>query len=109
VGIVPLENFLTSLRIISEALSAHYEEQCIVLIVEYDSPFNHKSQDSFRDKLLSNMSVFFGSAFKGNPNVLLNVVTGCLRIANESIFTGANNLAVFDLDDKLFSKFYGVT
>jgi hypothetical protein len=55
------------------------------------------------------MSVFFGSAFKGNPNVLLNVATGCLRIANESIFTGANNLVAFDLDDELYSRFYGVT
>jgi hypothetical protein len=109
VGIVPLEKLLTSLRLISEALKSHYREPCIVLIDEYDSPFNHKSQDSFRDKLLSNLSVFFSYAFKGNRNVLLNVVTGCLRIANESIFTGANNLAVFDLDSKRFSKFYGMT
>ncbi|MDR1538220.1 MAG: ATP-binding protein [Clostridiales bacterium] len=106
---VPLAVLIKSLSHMTKALADHHGKPVIVLIDEYDSPFNHKSQDGFRDKLLSNMSVFFGCAFKGNPHVRLNVVTGCLRIANESIFTGANNLVVYDLDDNLFSEFYGLT
>ncbi|MDR1539306.1 MAG: AAA family ATPase [Clostridiales bacterium] len=100
---------LGSLETITDALSAHHNAPVIVLIDEYDAPFNHKEQDSFRDQLLSKMSAFFGSVFKGKSNIMLIVVTGCLRIANESIFTGANNPQVYDLDSKLFSRFYGLT
>jgi hypothetical protein len=100
---------LGSLEAIADALTSHNNSPVIVLIDEYDAPFNHKEQDPFRDQLLTKMSAFFGSVFKGKSNIMLIVATGCLRIANESIFTGANNPQVYDLDSKLFSRFYGLT
>ncbi|MDR1536647.1 MAG: AAA family ATPase [Clostridiales bacterium] len=56
-----------------------------MLIDEYDSPFNHKQQDSIRETLMADMSTFFGAVFKGHDDVILIAVTGCLRISNESV------------------------
>jgi hypothetical protein len=105
----PKEELISSLQIIASALHSHFGETVVVLIDEYDAPVNHDAQEGFRKELLMDLSSFFGSVFKNNEDVEFCIVTGCLRIANESIFTGANNLGVFTAKSKGFSTRFGLT
>ncbi|MDR1538118.1 MAG: ATP-binding protein [Clostridiales bacterium] len=106
---VPYSKLLRSLKTLTSALRFYYDKKVVVLIDEYDAPVNHDDQRSFRKALLSDLSAFFGGAFKGNPNVERVIVTGCLRIANESIFTGANNPGVFTVKDVALSSCFGLS
>ncbi|MDR1542215.1 MAG: ATP-binding protein [Clostridiales bacterium] len=105
----PKEELIHSLKILASALRSHFGETVVILIDEYDAPVNHDAQEGFRKELLMDLSSFFGGVFKGNEDIELCVVTGCLRIANESIFTGANNLGVFTAKNKEFSTSFGLT
>ncbi len=73
-------------------LHAHYGGQVILLIDEYDVPLDKARANGYYDQMAAFLRGFFGEAFKTNPDLFFAVVTGCLRISKESIFTGVDNL-----------------
>lgn len=103
-----------SLRTLTRMMYAHYGKPVILLIDEYDVPLakshdaDKESQDYY-PKMLETIKGFMGSALKTNPYLKLAVITGCLRISKESIFTGLNNFAVYSVLDEKFSSSFGFT
>ena len=90
-------------------LHAHYGEQVILLIDEYDVPLDKAHVGGYYDQMVSFLRGFFGEAFKTNPDLFFAVVTGCLRISKESIFTGINNLKVDTITDTRYDEYFGFT
>lgn len=90
-------------------LHAHYEEQVILLIDEYDVPLDKAHANGYYDQMVAFLRGFFGEAFKTNPDLYFAVVTGCLRISKESIFTGINNLKVDTITDTRYDEYFGFT
>ena len=90
---------LSSLKTLSALLHKHYDKQVILLIDEYDVPLDKAFQYGYYDEMVSLLRNMFGNALKTNPNLFFAVLTGCLRISKESIFTGLNNLKVLTLTD----------
>ncbi len=90
-------------------LHAHYGEQVILLIDEYDVPLDKAHANGYYDQMVAFLRGFFGEAFKTNPDLYFAVVTGCLRISKESIFTGINNLKVDTITDTRYDEYFGFT
>lgn len=90
-------------------LHAHYGEQVILLIDEYDVPLDKAHINGYYDQMVAFLRGFFGEAFKTNPDLFFAVVTGCLRISKESIFTGINNLKVDTITDTRYDEYFGFT
>ncbi len=90
-------------------LHAHYGEKVILLIDEYDVPLDKANSYGYYEQMVSFLRGFFGEAFKTNPDLYFAVVTGCLRISKESIFTGINNLKVDTIMDKRYEEYFGFT
>lgn len=106
----PTENDLAlSLKTISQALYFHYNCSVIVLIDEYDVSLNYAYNNNYYDEMLDFFRTFFGALLKDNPYIQLAVLTGCLRIAKESVFTGFNNFRCYSIYDDLFSDKFGFT
>ena len=84
-------------------------KQVILLIDEYDVPLDKAFQYGYYDEMVSLLRNMFGNALKTNPNLYFAVLTGCLRISKESIFTGLNNLKVLTLTDVRFDEYFGFT
>ena len=101
-----LKNTLVTLM---RMLHAHYGEQVILLIDEYDVPLNKAHVGGYYDQMVAFLRGFFGEAFKTNPDLYFAVVTGCLRISKESIFTGINNLKVDTITDTRYDEYFGFT
>ena len=98
-----------SLTVLMRMLHAHYGEKVILLIDEYDVPLDKSNEDGYYDRMVRFLRSFFGEAFKTNPDLEFAVVTGCLRISKESIFTGVNNLCADGISDKRFDEYFGFT
>lgn len=98
-----------SLLRLSILLSRHYGKQVILLIDEYDVPLDKAFQYGYYDERVSLIRNLFGNALKTNPDLYFAVLTGCLRIAKESIFTGLNNFCVMSILDKEFDEYFGFT
>ena len=98
-----------SLLVLSELLAKHYGKEVIILIDEYDVPLDKAFQYGYYDEMVSLLRNMFGNALKTNPNLYFAVLTGCLRISKESIFTGLNNLKVLTLTDVRFDEYFGFT
>ena len=98
-----------SLPAIMRMLHAHHEKPVILLIDEYDVPLDKSSQSGYYDSMVEFLRTFIGVAFKTKPDLYFAVVTGCLRISKESIFTGVNNLKADGISDKRFDEFFGFT
>lgn len=98
-----------SLLFLSECLEKSYKQKVIILIDEYDVPLDNAYFNGFYDKMINFIRILFESAVKGNSSLKMAVLTGCLRISKESIFTGMNNLVVYSVIDKPYSKYYGFT
>ncbi len=96
-----------SLLILSDLLSRHYGQKVIILIDEYDVPLDKAFQYGFYDEMVSLIRNLFGNALKTNPSLYLAVLTGCLRIAKESIFTGLNNFEVLSILDTSYDEYFG--
>ena len=90
-------------------LRKHYGKQVILLIDEYDVPLDKAFQYGYYDEMVSLLRNMFGNALKTNPDLYFAVLTGCLRISKESIFTGLNNLKVLTLTDVRFDEYFGFT
>lgn len=98
-----------SLRILTELLEKHYGQKVILLIDEYDVPLDKAFQAGYYDKMVSLIRNILGNALKTNENLYFAVLTGCLRISKESIFTGLNNLKVHTISDVRYDEFFGFT
>ena len=86
-----------------------YDKKVILLIDEYDVPIAQGNSKGYYDKIINIMSTMYSKALKSNEYLNFAVVTGCLRIAKESIFTGLNNFQVDSIIDGLFEEFFGFT
>ena len=98
-----------SLKFLTDCLQRHYNKQVIVLIDEYDVPIEKAHANDFYEKMVSFIRSFFGDALKTNPSLFFAVVTGCLRISKETIFTGLNNLDVISITSNKYSEHFGFT
>ncbi len=104
------KNTLTgSLKLLSKLLEKHYGRKVILLIDEYDVPLARAHANGYYDKMVSLMRSMLGAALKTNSSLEFAVLTGCLRISKESIFTGMNNLSVYSITDEWFDEFFGFT
>ena len=86
----------TSLMTMCRLIQKHYGQKVILLIDEYDVPLDKAQHYQYYDEMVSLIRGFLGKALKGNEGLQFAVLTGCLRVAKESIFTGLNNLHVLD-------------
>ena len=100
---------LNSLKVLSELLNKHYGKKAIILIDEYDVPLSKAFEQGYYDEMTNLLRGFLGQALKSNDNLEFAVLTGCMRISKESIFTGLNNLRVCAITDVGFEEFFGFT
>ena len=98
-----------SLRNLSALLAKHYGKQVILLIDEYDVPLDKAFQQGYYDKMISLIRSLFGNALKTNPDLYFAVLTGCLRVSKESIFTGLNNMKILSITNVRFDEYFGFT
>lgn len=103
------ELFVDSLRTLSQLLSKHYGKKVVLLIDEYDVPLDKAFQGGYYEEMVSLIRNLFGNVLKTNPDLQFAVITGCLRISKESIFTGLNNLNVMTITDEYFHNSFGFT
>lgn len=101
--------FSSSLRVLSELLEKHHGTKVILLIDEYDVPLAKAHANGYYDQMVTLIRNFLGQALKTNNSLKFAVLTGCLRISKESIFTGLNNLKVRSVTDVRFDKYFGFT
>lgn len=98
-----------SLEKLSQMLTKHYGRAPIIIIDEYDTPIQEGYSKDFYDEIIGFMRNFFSGAFKDNKNLTYGFLTGILRIAQESIFSGLNNLTVNSVMDDEYDRFFGFT
>jgi hypothetical protein len=98
-----------SLSILSQLLKKHYGRNVIILIDEYDVPLDRAYQSKYYDEMVEFIKVLFGQVLKTNNSLQFAVLTGCLRISKESIFTGLNNFNVYTIKDALYNEYFGFT
>ncbi len=96
-----------SLKTLSALLCKHYGQKVILLIDEYDVPLDKANQYGYYDEMVNLIQGLFGNALKTNKNLFFAVLTGCLRVAKESIFTGLNNFSVMSITSALFAGHFG--
>ena len=101
--------FCNSLRVLSELLEKHHGTKVILLIDEYDVPLAKAHEKGYYDQMIALIRSLLGEALKTNNSLKLAVLTGCLRISKESIFTGLNNLKVLTIADERFDEYFGFT
>lgn len=99
----------SSLRFLTEILFKYYGIPVIVLIDEYDVPLDKAYQNGYYADMVSLIRSLFSQVLKTNPNLYFAVITGCLRIAKESIFTGLNNFKVRTISDVRYAEYFGFT
>ncbi len=99
----------TSLKTLSRLLHKHYGQKVILLIDEYDVPLDKAFQAGYYDEMVTLIRNLLGNALKTNDSLYFAVLTGCLRISKESIFTGLNNLKVHTISDVRYDEFFGFT
>ena len=97
-----------SLKILSELLYKHYDQKAVILIDEYDVPLDKAYQNGYYNEMVTLIRAMFGDALKTNEYLQFAVLTGCLRISKESIFTGLNNFKVLSVTDKRFNEQFGL-
>lgn len=100
---------VTALQFLSRCLAQVLGRKVIILIDEYDVPLENAYFKGFYDEMADYIRSFFESALKSNQNLEFAVITGCLRISKESIFTGLNNLKIVSLTSRLYAEHFGFT
>ena len=98
-----------SLLLLTRFLQKHYEQKTILLIDEYDVPLDYAYRSGYYDNMIGLVRTLFGAAFKTNDSLEFAVLTGCLRISKESIFTGLNNFKVYTVKDVRYNEYFGFT
>ena len=104
-----VEDLKISLRVITNALYTYYQQKVIVLIDEYDVPLQAAYQNNYYEEMVEFLRSVFSSALKTNDALDKGVMTGCLRISKESIFTGLNNFTAYSVLNNISSEFFGFT
>jgi hypothetical protein len=99
----------SGLLLLTKLLYKHYGKKTIVLIDEYDVPLDKAYNGNYYNEMLSLIRSMFGQTLKTNDYLQFAVLTGCLRISKESIFTGLNNLKVYSVADENFDEYFGFT
>ena len=103
------ENINDSLRKLSQLLYKHYGKKVVILIDEYDVPLDKAYQNGYYNEMVSLIRGLFGQALKTNDYLQFAILTGCLRISKESIFTGLNNFEVVSIMDSMYDECFGFT
>ena len=103
------EMLVSSLQILSQLLYKHYGQNTIILIDEYDVPLDKAFQHGYYREMVTLIRGLFGNALKTNSFLQFAVMTGCLRISKESIFTGLNNFKVYAANDLRYDEAFGFT
>ena len=98
-----------SLKTLCTLLEKHYGQKPILLIDEYDVPLDKAYHHGYYDQMIDLIRSMFGAALKTNDSLFFAVLTGCLRVSKESIFTGLNNLMVHSISDLQFNEYFGFT
>ena len=98
-----------SLQMLSSLLEKHYGQKVILLIDEYDVPLDKAYARGYYEQMIDLIRAMFGAALKTNDSLFFAVLTGCLRVSKESIFTGLNNLMVHSISDTSFDEYFGFT
>ncbi len=101
--------YFSGLKLLSDCLASAYGKNVIILIDEYDVPLENAYFNGFYEPMVNLIRSVFESALKTNSSLEFAVLTGCLRISKESIFTGLNNLRIYPVIDNAFSQYYGFT
>jgi len=104
-----VNDYARSLIFLSKCLECYHGRKAVILIDEYDVPLENSWVRDFYDKMIAFICPLLGSAFKDNPHLQLAVITGCLRVSKESIFTGLNNLDTASVLDRKYSEYFGFT
>lgn len=102
-------NYNQSIQFLSQCLELYYGKKVIILIDEYDVPLENAFTQHFYNEMVGFIRSLFESAFKSNSSLEFAVITGCLRISKESIFTGLNNLEVISILDWNYDEYFGFT
>ncbi len=102
-------NYMLSLQMLSKMLYLHYQKAPIIIIDEYDTPIQEGFINGYYNEAVEFIRNFFSTALKDNTNITMSVLTGILRVAKESIFSGLNNLCVDSVLDDKFSSYFGFT
>lgn len=108
-GEASVVDMTAALEQLSQMLAKHYEKAPIIIIDEYDTPIQEGYSKDFYDEIICFMRNFFSGAFKDNRNITYGFLTGILRIAQESIFSGLNNITVNSVMDDEYDEFFGFT
>ena len=103
------DNIEDSMRMLSKLLFKHFGQKAVILIDEYDVPLDKAFQNGYYKEMVSLIRGLFGQALKTNEFLQFAVLTGCLRISKESIFTGLNNFKVMSITDSRFDEQFGFT
>ena len=103
------EEMADSLRLLSQMLYQHYDQKAVLLIDEYDVPLDKAFQHGYYKEMVALIRSMFGQALKTNDFLQFAVLTGCLRVSKESIFTGLNNFKVLSITDSRFDEHFGFT
>lgn len=98
-----------SLKTLSSLLEKHYEKKVILLIDEYDVPLSKANEQGYYNKMVFLMRNLLQQVLKTNSSLYFAVLTGCLRVAKESIFTGLNNFKIYSITDVRFDEYFGFT
>ena len=100
---------VSSLQILSQLLYKHFGQKTVILIDEYDVPLDKAFQNGYYKEMVSLIRAIFGKALKTNEALDFAVLTGCLRVSKESIFTGLNNFKILSITDTRFDEHFGFT
>ena len=103
------DSLVYSIRELTELLEKHYEKKVIVLIDEYDVPLAKANENGYYDEMVLLIRNLFENGLKTNKSLKFAILTGCLRVAKESIFTGLNNFKIYSITDKNFDETFGFT
>ena len=103
------DTITSSLQELTEVLEAHFSKKVVVLIDEYDVPLAKAYENGYYNEMVLLIRNLFGNVLKTNDSLAFAVLTGCLRIAKESIFTGLNNFTVYSITDEEFDETFGFT
>ena len=101
------DTFTASFKLLSQLLYKHYGKKVVILIDEYDVPLDKAYQNGYYHEMVSLIRGLFGQALKTNDYLQFAILTGCLRISKESIFTGLNNFKVLSIMDTRFDEQFG--
>lgn len=97
------------LQLLSLLLHKHYDKECVIIIDEYDTPIQQDHLCDFYNEIVDFMRNFFSGGLKDNPHLAFGFLTGILRVAKESIFSGMNNLKTNSILDNNYSSYFGIT